>query len=365
MDRAVKPIFQKEESEIVFQRIKQRVHQTIRELAPARKKIILFKAFLFPALYILLYALALACGKNTTILYSCYFGLGLMLVIIFLNVIHDAVHGVVFNNKKWNSLYVYFFDLMGANSYIWKLRHTRLHHNYPNIMGWDSDIEQSGLARIFPHGPFSKMHRYQHIYLPMLYPFYLLNWLLLRDFKDFFNRKKIVWKIVQIPRLEFVKLFILKGFFLFYIVVLPKMLLPISWGQAITASLIMLFTASILSLLVLLSPHANTENEFPLPDEHNMIPHSWYMHQLCNTNDLVHDNWFTRFFMGNFNYHIAHHLFPSVNHIYYPDITRIIQEEAKKNGLPYKAYPLGTALFNHYKLLKKNRVAENIFEETM
>ncbi len=365
MERPIRPIFQKEESDILFQRIKQRVNRTVRELAPQRQKYILLKAFLFPALYILLYALALIYGKNAFVFYSCYFGLGVMLVAIFLNLIHDAVHGVVFRNKKWNELLVYFFDLMGANSYIWRLRHTRLHHNYPNIMGWDSDIEQSGLARVFPHGAFSKIHRYQHIYLPFLYPFYLLNWLLVRDFKDFFNRKKIVWKIVDIPRSEFVKLFLLKGFFLFYTIFLPRMVLHISWGRAIAAFLIMIFTASIISLIVLLFPHANTESEFPLPDEQNKMPYSWHIHQLRNTNDLTHDNWFIRFFLGSFNYHVAHHLFPSVNHVYYPDITRIIKEEAEKNNLPYRAYSLGTALLNHYKLLKQNRINENIFEETM
>ena len=103
---------------------------------------------------------------------------------------------------------------MGANSYIWKIRHIRLHHNYPNVMGWDSDIEQSDIARIFPHGSYSKMHKYQHIYLPLLYPFYLINWLLIRDFKDFFN-KKIIWKVTTISTVEYIKLFLFKvSFFL-------------------------------------------------------------------------------------------------------------------------------------------------------
>ena len=133
--------------------------------------------------------------------------MGFLLVLNFLNLIHEAVHSTLFKNKRVNNWYVHFFDLMGANSYIWKIRHIRLHHNYPNVMGWDSDIEQSSLARIFPHGPFSAVHKYQHIYLPFLYPLYLLNWLLVRDFKDYFSRKKLVWKVADIPRKEYVKLF--------------------------------------------------------------------------------------------------------------------------------------------------------------
>jgi linoleoyl-CoA desaturase len=299
------------------------------------------------------------------VLFGAYFIMGIMLVIIFLNQIHDAVHGVLWKQRWLNNLYIHFFDLMGANSYVWKIRHTRLHHNYPTIMGWDSDIEQSSLARVFPHGPFSRIHKYQHVYLPFLYPFYLLNWLLVRDFKDYFNKGKVVWKVVRIPRAEFIKLFFFKAFFLFYMIFLPKLLLDISWAQAIGAFLVMMFTAGIFSLLVLLSPHANTENEFPLPDEKNHIPNSWFLHQLRNTNDVIHDNRFIRFFMGSFNYHVVHHLFPHMSHVYYPEITAILKKEAKEHKLPYRSYPLVTTLVNHYRLLKQNRAPENIFEEVM
>jgi linoleoyl-CoA desaturase len=231
-------------------------------------------------------------------------------------------------------------------------------------MGWDSDIDQSPLARIFPYGPFSKVHKYQHLYLPFLYSFYLLNWLLVRDFKDYFNRKRVIWKVTHIPKAEFEKLFLFKAFFLFYLIVVPAMA-GAGWLKSITAFLLMVFTATVLSLLILLSPHANTDHNFPLPDENNQMPESWFMHQINHTNDVIHDNWFIRFFMGSFNYHVVHHLFPSVSHVYYPEITAALKEEAIKNNLPYKSFTLVHTLLSHYKLLKKNGMVENIFEETM
>ena len=360
-----RPLFPKDEQDRQFYYFRGKVNKLVAELEPKYRGYMLLKAFLFPALYAGLYGLALIYGRNAAALYVCYAGMGLLLVINFLNLIHDAVHGVLFRSKKLNAIFVRLFDLMGANSYVWGIRHTRLHHNYPNIMGWDSDVEQSSLARIFPHGPYSRIHKYQHFYLPLLYPFYLLNWLLIRDFKDFFNRRKPVWKVTVIPAREYVILFAFKLFFLFYTIALPKMLLGIALGQALAAFLVMLFTASIVSLLVLLSPHANTENEFPLLDANNRLPYSWYMHQLRNTNDLVHDNWFIRWCMGSFNYHVAHHLFPSVSHVYYPAITQLLREEAQQRQWPYRAYPLITTLINHYRLLKENRQPENIFEEVL
>jgi linoleoyl-CoA desaturase len=136
-----------------------------------------------------------------------------MLVFTFLNTIHDAVHGTIFKSRRANQLFIYLFDLMGANSYIWKVRHVRFHHNYPNVEGWDTVIKQSPLARVFPNGPYAKLHRYQHIYLPLLYLLYLANWLLVRDFKDYFIRKRTVRRLVNIPKIEYIKLFLFKGFF--------------------------------------------------------------------------------------------------------------------------------------------------------
>jgi len=361
---ALKPVFPKENNNEIFFSLREKAKQIIDNPEDKRKKIILFKAFLFPLIYIGAYVTGIVWAKNPVVFYAGYFLMGLMVMIIFINLIHDAVHHVLFKNKRLNNLFVYFFDIMGANSYAWKIRHTRLHHNYPNVMGWDSDIDQSPLARIFPHGPFSRVHKYQHIYLPMLYSFYLLNWLLVRDFKDYFNKKRVIWKVTRIPKAEYVKLFFFKTFFFFYMIVVP-VLVGTGWLQAIAGFLLMVFTATIFSLLILLSPHANVDHDFPLPDENNHLPDSWFMHQINHTNDVIHDNWFVRFFMGSFNYHVAHHLFPFISHIYYPEITAVLKDQAEKNNLPYKSYTLVHTLVSHYKLLKRNGMVQNIFEETM
>ena len=364
-ERVAKPSFIKTQDGKLFQQLRKEVNATVRELEPRRKGDIILKAFLFPLLYLMAYISAMHWRQYALIYYVCYFLMGCLLVLNFLNLIHEAVHHTLFFNKRVNNWYVHFFDLMGANSYTWKVRHIRLHHNYPNVMGWDSDFEQSPMARVFPHAPFSKLHKYQHIYLPLLYPLYLINWLFIRDFRDFFNRKRLVWKVTSIPKIEFVKLFLFKAAFLFYTIFLPALILHVEWSQAIIAFLIMMFTASIVSLLVLLSPHASTESEFPMPDENGVMPTGWFRHQLSCTNDVKEDNWFIRFFMGCFNYHIAHHLFPSINHVYYPEVTQVIRAFAEKNNLPYRQFPLVASLRNHYELLRTNAFHENIFDETM
>ena len=180
-----KLIFAKDSHSTMFQQLRQEVNETVKRLEPKRKFLIILKAILFPSLYFFSYAAALLWGNTIYILSTCYFLIGVLLVLNFLNLIHEAMHNTLVKSKTLNSWYVNFFDLMGANSYIWKIRHIWLHHNYPNVMGWDSDFEQSKMLRAFPHGNRSKMHKYQHIYLPFIYPLFIFYWLLIR-FQRFF-----------------------------------------------------------------------------------------------------------------------------------------------------------------------------------
>ena len=63
-------------------------------------------------------------------------------------------------------------ELFGSNSEIWIKRHILLHHPYPNVQNWDCDIKQSNLVRLFPNSKWYKFHKFQHIYMWFLYPFY-------------------------------------------------------------------------------------------------------------------------------------------------------------------------------------------------
>jgi len=350
-----------------FNILRKEVLEEIENLKPKRKKTLQIKAILFPLLYLLFYLTLLSKGNNIVIFYSSYITIGLMLIINFCTLIHDSVHHTFTKNKKINKLYMLLFDLMGANSYIWQIRHNRLHHPYPNIIGWDSDFEQSPLVRVFPNSPFKKFQRYQHIYLPFLYPLYLFNWLLVRDFKDFHSKKAIIRKITNynIPKIEYIKLYFFKVLFFFNMIILPKIILDISWKQALFGFIVMMFTASITSLIILLSPHASIHSEFPIANKNGKFNHTWFVHQLEVTNDVSCNNWFIRFFLGNFNYHIAHHIFPNIPNIYLPEVTKKIEKFAKENDLPYRKYSLFESLKGHWLLLKQNSFNENIFEETM
>ncbi|WP_205660287.1 fatty acid desaturase family protein [Cognatitamlana onchidii] len=351
-----------------YRSLKKKVDAAVKDLPKTRilKKQIV--TFFFIALYVLIYFVAMRNIENVGLYYSLYVALGVVIVFIFLNIIHDAVHNHVFKKQWANNAILLVFDFMGANSYIWKNRHIKMHHNYQNIMGWDSDIEQAGPVKIYPAAESKPIHRKQHWLVFFMYPLYLFNWVLIRDFKDFFQEDRCIKKkLKDIPKIEFVKLFFFKFFFVFYLLFVP-ILMGQKTGVAIGALLVMLVVGSLIALTILLTAHPNLANEFPVPDEHGKMPNSWLEHQFITTNDVTMDNWFSRVFMGNFNYHIVHHILPNVNSVYAPEATQVIKEFAQENGFEYKSMSMWKALKEHYLLIKTNAQAAaefDILEEDM
>lgn len=351
----------------VFKRLTQQVNQMLSKL-PGKSRLLLLakvRALLFPGLFIFFYTMALIECQSIPLFFSCYILMGLTIVLIFLNLIHELVHESIFKSKKVNGSLLYFFDLIGANSYIWKKRHAILHHGFPNVSGWDSDIEQASLFKIFPHETEQKIHRHQHRYFVIFYPMYLINWVFVRDFKDFFNKKQIIRKVCTIPLIEYLKLFFFKFIFVFYLVFVPTVFFQVAWLHSVLAMMAMLICAGIFALIILLTPHVNTTNKFPQYDNSGTLPDSWLLHQLLTTNDVSSNNWFTRNLMGNFNYHIAHHLFPRLPGVFAPYITNTIRQFAADNNLPYRTYSLKYALWSHYNLIRKNAIGIEILDDDM
>ena len=75
-------------------------------------------------------------------------------------------------------------DLVGGSSYIWQWKHARYHHTYVNIAQHDSDIDLGVLGRLSPEQPRRPWHRWQHIYLWVLYSVTAIRWHLYGDFRD-------------------------------------------------------------------------------------------------------------------------------------------------------------------------------------
>jgi linoleoyl-CoA desaturase len=361
MENLVRPTFKRPSKEDFFKKLIKEVQENVLQDKSIQRKNI-FKALLLLFLYCAFYACILLFGNNTPALFTFYILMGFSMIILFVNSFHDAAHDAVFFSKKQNRLFCHVVELFGSNSEVWIQRHIQLHHPYPNVQNWDCDIKQSDLVRLFPNSKWYSFHRYQHIYMWFLYPFYTLIWLFSRDFKDFFGTKdNYLKRVYTIPKIEYFKLFAAKIFNLFYMLGVPYLVLNQQFSTILLAWFIMHLLSSILGVVALISTHVDEEAVFPMPPEDGKFDLTWAEHQLTVTKDFSAGNPIADFLYGGFTHHVAHHLFPTVGHTYYPYITPIIKKYAAEYNLPYTCYPALDAVKSHFNLLKRSGVGQNIF----
>ncbi|MEP7128120.1 MAG: acyl-CoA desaturase [Chitinophagales bacterium] len=306
------------------------------------------KAIAFFLAFIFFYVLLLFSATAAQVI-ICYTLLGITNFLIILNIVHEAVHGSLFPAKKLNAFASHWLEVLGTSSYFYRKRHIQSHHLYTNIVGLDLDIEQSALVRLSDQEPFRKYHRYQHFYLPLLYFLFSLNWFFIRDTKDYFRFKKTG----TMPRWVLPQLILFKINFLFFIIVLPVLIIPVSWYTILFGFLVMNFILSGLAAMALLTAHVGEDAVFPEPDQDGIMKDTWAVHQVRTTHDFATNSPFFNFILGGFNFHVAHHLFPSVSHVNYPAITKIIKQTCFEFGIEYKNEALGKAMLSHFKLLRK------------
>ena len=85
--------------------------------------------------------------------------------------------------------------------------------------------------------------------------------------------------------------------------------------------------------------------------EEQKIPHSFLEHQLHTSLDFDPTHPIVSFFLGGFNAHVAHHMFPHICSVHYPAITRIIQETSTEYNMPYKEMSTVQLYISHFKYL--------------
>src|SRR5690606_41616798 len=97
---------------------------------------------------------------------------------------------------------------------------------------------------------------YNYVQVYMLYYIYIYTLICLysRDFKDFFGTKDNYLKsIYTIPKIEYVKLFAAKFFNLFYMLIIPYLVLNQTFGTIFLAWIVMHLSSSIFGVVALIS----------------------------------------------------------------------------------------------------------------
>lgn len=313
-----------------------------------------FKAVFFLGTFICLYLLILLGNFSPLIMLSLAVFLGVFGAFVGFNICHDAIHKAFSDKPIINQIFSFLFSLIGASAYVWSICHNVVHHTYTNIAGHDEDIDVApGLIRFSDEEPVNKIQRYQHIYAFGLYSLAMLSWVFRKDYKKFFQTK-IGSQVANHPKIEYFKLFFFKFIYYFLFIILPLIVLNVTWWQFLIGFLAMQFAQGLVLGLVFQLAHVVEGTSFPLPNDDGNIEEAWAAHQMMTTANFAVDSRIAGFFCGGLNRQVEHHLFPKICHIHYPAIGKIVKETALEFNLPYIENPtFMSALASHYRMLKK------------
>ncbi len=313
------------------------------------KSVVMFSIYFVP------YALILSGAVQTVWLFvvmQVIVGIGL--AGIGLSVMHDANHGAYAKSRLWNKIIGYSLNLVGGNATNWKIQHNVKHHTYTNVDGHDEDVSpKGGILRLSPNSNRKKIHRYQHVYAWFLYGLMTFSWIVIKDIKQliWYTKDGMLAKQQPVGK-AWAWLIASKLFYYGYIIVIPVIFTSFSIWIIFLGFFIMHWVAGFILAIIFQPAHVIEGNEYPLPNEDDVIDENWSVHQLKTTCNFAPKNRLLSWYVGGLNYQIEHHLFPNICHIHYRKISKIVRQTAEEFNVPYHSYDtFWGALVSHGRML--------------
>lgn len=288
------------------------------------------------SLYLVPFILSLTVVESKAVFFGLWLLMGVGVAGIGLSIMHDANHGAYSSNRAVNTFLGYLLNLVGGCAAYWKIQHNVLHHTYTNIQGYDEDISRVKILRFSPHAGKMTIHRYQHYYAWLLYGFMTLSWVTTKEFSQLFEfRERGLLTGKNEFRNMLLEVVLTKAVYYGYVLVLPMLILPFSPWFILLCFLCTHLVAGLILSLVFQPAHVMPENDYPLPDEKGQMENNFAIHQLLTTTNFGQDSKLLTWFVGGLNYQVEHHLFPTVCHVHYPALSKIVRQTAKEYGIPY------------------------------
>lgn len=275
--------------------------------------------------------------------------------------VHDASHFAVTSNPIVWSVVGHIHDyLHGCSYHVWIHQHIFGHHPYTNIDGFDPDISTANhkpdLRRIKWNQKWLPRYFRQHVYMPLMYCLLGIK-THIQDFFVIINKRNSTSTFNTLPTSHLVVFLTGKLCFFTHKVVLPWMLL--SFREMVVLAMLGEMAAGYWLALIFQASHVVSEVDWPQPDADGRVNRDWTELQIESTLDYATDSWFSNVFTGALNHQTAHHLFPGIAQIYYPQITPIIVQACKEFGVRYNykdtMFEALGAHFSHLKILGQEK----------
>ena len=143
-----------------------------------------------------------------------------------------------------------------------------------------------------------------------------------------------------------------KLLYVVYMIVVPLVLItaPIWW--IILGFVLMHLATGLILSLIFQTAHIMPELTFRVAEENGHIENSWAIHEMMTTTNYAPESKLFSWFIGGLNYQVEHHLFPSICHVHYSSISRIVSATAQEFNVPYHSQKnFLVALREHSKML--------------
>ena len=303
--------------------------------------------------------------NNFSFVYDCIssFTSGVIIIMLGFCVMHDASHYALFaKNAKCNELLCNIVNSIYLwNSDLWLFHHSISHHAYTGDPNKDPDLLfTQPIVRKSRYISKQKYLKISNKLLPYITYFYLFI------FPGFYLGSAIVYWFIWKKR----------GY-------LWKMSKPNSTTNSfienlISGSLSLLVIAShfyrfniIVSLLFIIGANITygccilpDHDTFETSINHISKNKDWGEIQVRNSGNFENGRFYDLFcfLFGGINYQIEHHLFPSICHVHYPKISKIVKKTCQEFDIPYVSHPTLYSALNDFtkSILILNKPKEKI-----
>jgi linoleoyl-CoA desaturase len=322
----------------------------------ANSEMVVKTVFMF-MLYFVPYSLLIFSGIT-----SIWFMIAMVVVMglgkagIGLSVMHDAIHGGYSANPIVNKIMGFSLNIIGGNAFNWKVQHNVLHHTFTNVHEVDEDISPRGILRMAPDGNWHPIHKFQHWYAWIFYGLLTFVWIVFKDFSRLarYTKQGLVAKQKASILHEWITLVLSKSMYFGYILVIPFLLLPVTWWQVFFGFFIMHYVSGFILAIIFQPAHVIEGTEYPNPDAEGNLENNWAIHQMHTTTNFAQKSKLFSWYVGGLNFQVEHHLFPQICHVHYKKIAPIVEATAKEFGVPYKSKrTFMIALAAHWRLMKE------------
>jgi linoleoyl-CoA desaturase len=269
-----------------------------------------------------------------------------MAMVALATIAHTASHSALSRSNGWNRIifYLSYPFLLQMSARYWLYSHVQIHHPAPNIVGIDDDCDLRPTFAIndSDHGSSKRpfLRRIQWLTLPLLLPFNGFNiqrqaWLRLsRELLNPELRGRDAWLDLACMTAHLAVFLVLPMFFFAPTGVLAVYLLR--------------FSLIGMALFAVLAP-GHFPAEAVCLDRDQRDRGDFYLRQAVATVNF-RTGPVGRWLCSGLEYQIEHHMFPSISHVFYPQMSPLVQQLCLRHGLPHRQLGWGEAIWKSYQV---------------